>query len=99
MRHVMKGAQMLLLVSVMGGCVPGPTTGQPARDPAGQADACGAADLQGLLGQPESVLQTMRFTQTLRVIHPGTAVTMDYSPFRLNILIDARGRIERVSCG
>jgi hypothetical protein len=60
---------------------------------------CGAGGLQGLVGQPESVLAGRRFSQPLRVIPPGQAVTMDYSPARLNIEIDARGRIAAVHCG
>ncbi|EEW26764.1 I78 family peptidase inhibitor [Rhodobacter ferrooxidans] len=60
---------------------------------------CGAADLQGLVGQPASVLQTMRFAKPTRIIRPGMAVTMDYSPDRLNIEIDSAERIIRVACG
>lgn len=64
-----------------------------------QADACGAEALQDLVGQPASVLQTMRFGTTTRIIRPGTAVTMDYAPNRLNIDIDARETITGVRCG
>ncbi|MGA0541023.1 I78 family peptidase inhibitor [Neotabrizicola sp. VNH66] len=62
-------------------------------------DACGASALQGLVGQPRTVLATMRFGQTTRIIEPGMAVTMDYQAGRLNIWIAENGRIERVSCG
>ena len=62
-------------------------------------DACGAPGLQGLVGQPRSVLATMTFAGPVRVIEPGMAVTMDYSPNRLNIELDAGGRITRVTCG
>lgn len=71
-------------------------TAPPAPDP---ADRCGAGALQHLVGQPGSVLQGMRFSQPLRVIGYGMAVTMDYNPDRLNIALDQRDRIERVSCG
>lgn len=60
---------------------------------------CGAAALQSLLGQPASVLQTMRFGTATRIIRPGTAVTMDFSPSRLNIQIDEAETITRVTCG
>lgn len=63
------------------------------------ADACGAPGLQGLVGQPRSVLAAMTFAGPVRVIEPGMAVTMDYSPNRLNIELDAGGRITRVTCG
>lgn len=60
---------------------------------------CGAEGLQGLVGQPEAVLATMRFAQAVRIIRPGMAVTMDYNPNRLNIEVDSFGMISRVSCG
>lgn len=62
-------------------------------------NACGAAELQGLVGQPQSVLQTMRFAVPVRVIQPGMAVTMDFIAERLNFWIAEDGRIESVSCG
>lgn len=62
-------------------------------------DACGAAALQGLIGQPASVLAAMTFGPATRVLRPGMAVTMDYSPERLNIELDAAETIIRVSCG
>jgi len=62
-------------------------------------NACGAAGLQTLLGQPASVLETMRFANPVRVIRPGMAVTMDFNPARLNIEVDAAEEITRISCG
>ena len=35
----------------------------------------------------------------VRVIRPGQAVTMDYSAGRLNVVVDARNRVERFTCG
>ena len=68
-------------------------------DPEPDANACGAAELQGLVGQHARVLDTMRFSQPTRIIRPGEAVTMDYGPNRLNIEINEANRIARVSCG
>ena len=62
-------------------------------------DSCGAPDLQFLRGQPETVLQTMKFGVPVRIIRPGMAVTMDYNPTRLNTEIDETGEIFRISCG
>ncbi len=70
----------------------------PGLPPAPVENACGADALQGLVGQPASVLETMRFGTETRIIRPGTAVTMDYRPDRLNIDIDAREWITRVYC-
>lgn len=63
------------------------------------AGACGADGLQGLVGQPAQVLDTMRFSQALRILRPGMAMTMDYSAERLNIEVDGNEQIIRVSCG
>ena len=71
----------------------------PGGGGSGSADSCGASALQGLVGQPQAVLQTMRFSQPVRVIGYGMAVTMDFSPDRLNIEMGPDGRIARVYCG
>lgn len=69
----------------------------PPVDPG--PDACGASELQYLVGRPGVVLDGMRFSQDVRVIQYGTAVTMDYSATRLNFWLDRRDVIERVTCG
>lgn len=68
-------------------------------EPVPIAGACGASGLQDLVGQSETVLQTMTFNVPVRIIHPGTAVTMDYRDDRLNIEINEAGTISRVACG
>lgn len=60
---------------------------------------CGAADLQDLVGQPATRLQTMRFAGPVRIIRPDMAVTMDFVAERLNIYIDAAEMIAAVRCG
>ena len=62
-------------------------------------DACNAAALQGLVGQDKSVLAAMTFPARTRSVEPGSRITRDLVPTRLNILIDPSGRIEKVSCG
>ncbi|MDZ7906708.1 MAG: I78 family peptidase inhibitor [Cypionkella sp.] len=61
--------------------------------------SCGAESLKGLIGQPKTVLETMRFSQRIRVISPGSAVTKDYLPTRLNIYVDGKGMIIDLRCG
>ncbi len=80
----------LLLPFAFAACV------EEAAPPAG---TCGAPDLQDLVGQSETVLQTMKFGTPVRIIHPGMAVTMDYREDRLNIEINEAGKISRVTCG
>lgn len=82
---------LLALTVPLGACVAPPAPPEP--------DDCRASELQDLVGQPEAVLNGMRFSQVLRVIEYGMAVTMDYNPARLNISLDQQERIERVSCG
>jgi hypothetical protein len=67
--------------------------------PADNLASCGADRLQYLVGRPGVVLDGMRFSQDVRVIQYGSAITMDYSPYRLNFWLDRRDVIERVVCG
>jgi hypothetical protein len=62
-------------------------------------DACGASQFQYLVGKPGVLLDGMRFSQDVRVIQPGMAVTMDYLPTRLNFWLNELDQVERVSCG
>ena len=82
------GALAGVLCLVLAACVdqPGP-------------DACGAAGMQDLLGQDRGVLAAMTLPTGTRVITPGMAVTEDYSASRLNIDLDAQGRITGIWCG
>lgn len=77
---------LVLLASCVPQMQPAPTT-------------CAAPQLQGLLGQPATKLQLMRFAYQVRIIRRSRAVTMDYLPDRLNIEIDADEKISRVYCG
>jgi hypothetical protein len=37
--------------------------------------------------------------ERVRALKPGQAVTMEYLAGRLNLYLDASGRIERIGCG
>lgn len=87
------------LALVFGALLMGCRADTPAQPlPQNPHDACGATDLQSLVGQPASVLETMKFAQPVRILRPDTAVTLDYRPDRLNIDIDAQEKIARVHC-
>ncbi len=81
------------LIALMA-CVPEEQT-PPAEPP---VDECAASQYQGLVGQPASVLDKMNFPIGTRIIQPGSAVTMDYRPNRLNVEISTNQRIEKISC-
>lgn len=84
-----KAAGWLGLALVLAGCV--------AAEP--EQNACGAAELQDLVGKDQGALAAMNFLSGTRFITPGMAVTEDYSPGRLNFDLDAKGRITGVWCG
>lgn len=88
---------LLALPLILMGCVPEPDP--PVNEPAPMADACGANALQYLVGQSAKKLEVMRFAHSVRIIRPGMAVMMNYSPERLNIEINSAELISRVSCG
>ena len=70
----------------------------PPAEPEPAPDLCNATAMQGLVGQPASVLRDMMLRAGTRVINPGDAVTMDFRPDRMNIEIGADGRIEKIAC-
>ena len=74
---------------------------RPAAQPV--ASVCNADSLGDLVGKRASdaradVMQTRSGARTLRWIAPNTAVTMDFRADRLNVYVDAKGRIERFTC-
>ena len=91
---------VLLLPLAFAACVEGEAPPDPGViTPEPPAGTCAAPELQYLVGQSETVLQTMKFAGPVRIIQPGMAVTMDYREDRLNIEIDEAGKISRVTCG
>jgi len=70
---------------------------------AGEA-ACEAAAVQDMVGRQRSDAvgaEAMRRSgaKALRWLEPDSMYTQDYREDRLNIHVDARGRIERLRCG
>lgn len=65
---------------------------------------CTADPVQDLVGRPATAelgqdALTRSNSRALRWIRPGDAVTMDFRQDRLNIHLDARGAVERITCG
>ena len=63
------------------------------------AKECGADGYGNLIGQSVDFLADKTFPNPVRIIKPGMAVTMDYSPSRLNVDLDKNNRIIRLWCG
>ena len=79
--------------------------GQPT-DPAAPpiAGACNAEAAQAWIGKPATeanVQAAFKATgaKILRSLKPGDAMTMDYRTDRVNVVQDANGAIEKISCG
>ena len=83
-------------------CTPVEMRGErPAASPV--ASACNADSLGDLVGKRASdaradVMQTRSGARTLRWIAPNTMTTKDFRVDRLNVYVDAKGRIERFTC-
>lgn len=88
----MRALAILPLLALVGCVEPVPAPVQP------DTDQCKASTLQGLVGQPKSVLQTMLLPAGTRVIGPGDAVTMDFRPDRMNVEVGPDGRIAKIGC-
>ena len=67
--------------------------------PPNMAETCGAETLQHLLGKPQSALESAEITGPTRILPPGSMMTMDHRPDRLNVDLDDSGRINRIWCG
>lgn len=94
----------LVIPLLLAACVEtGPGDAVVRDDP---ADACGAAGWAAQLvgGTATDALTALLPLSSsnpagVRVIFPGTAVTMDYRPERLNVEIDEADIVARVYCG
>ncbi|MGY6663329.1 MAG: I78 family peptidase inhibitor [Glycocaulis sp.] len=74
------------------------TDGGEVIDRSGSGD-CPAAQFQLLVGQMRGEIDTSTLPVPYRIYGRDDAVTMDYRPDRMNIVIGDNGRVERVSCG
>ena len=66
--------------------------------------ACNAEAAQAWIGKPatDANLDAVRATtgaRSLRALKPNNAMTMDYRADRVNVVQDANGAIEKISCG
>jgi hypothetical protein len=85
----------------LAGCA---TTGDAEGPPPASIGECSAEGAQGLVGRPASAelgAEALRLTglRQLRWIPEGSAVTMDFRVDRLNIELDSRNRVSRITCG
>lgn len=63
------------------------------------SDSCDEAEPEFFVGHNADILEDAMFDVPVRIIGEGMAVTMDYSPERINFELDAGEVIIRVYCG
>lgn len=90
---------MIVLLLSMGACATIPPEGPPM--PVAQ---CNAVAVSWVLGREPTadVVERARIesgSATVRVVRPGTAVTMDVRGDRLNLNVNTRNAIDAVKCG
>lgn len=77
---------------------PAPAPPVAGADPAVD-DTCGMTQYAALIGKPATDPGVPAAGPQVRHLPPGSQVTMDFSPTRLNIDIDAAGVITALRCG
>jgi len=93
----------LLAMSLLAlGACAAPPAPAPAEAPA--TGSCDASKAQFALGhEPGLAMQDQARERSgariVRALRPGQPVTMEYNAERLNLHLDASGRIGRVTCG
>ena len=80
---------------------PAPVAAAPAPEPQAQCNAEGA---KFAIGQPasaqlEAAARVRAGAESVRVLEPNQAVTMEFNGGRLNLVVDARNRVTAARCG
>jgi len=60
---------------------------------------CGADKLQNQIGQPAASYDFKAVNKDVRILPPGSMMTMDHRPDRLNVELDDAGLVTRLWCG
>ena len=89
-------AAALLALAALSACAAGPQASH--ADPLTDRQACGMANFAGLIGKQESEIPRDQLPARTRIIHENEPVTSDYSPQRLNILLDGAGKVVSMGC-
>ena len=93
--------KLLLAALALAGCSYSPP---PQSTPAPPEGPCNAAPAQGLVGRAASEALAeealgLSGARVWRWLRPGQMVTMEFRADRLNLRLDARDRVEGISCG
>jgi Peptidase inhibitor I78 family len=108
MRTAASTALALATLALTAGCTTplgsGSTSPVPDNATPPMGGVCNAQPAQGFVGQMSTakVVEAARVrsgANMARVLRPGQMITKEYDTQRLNLQIDATGRITSVSCG
>lgn len=103
LRWIILGGLAFVGVACAGDSAPPPapvTVAPPTLTQPTEADRCGAADLQWLIGEPRTAIPVPVDVNQRRVTCTTCPLIEDYSETRLNILYNREtALIERVYCG
>ncbi|HEV2568282.1 I78 family peptidase inhibitor [Sphingomonas sp.] len=98
--------KLLLVVALLGApsFAEKTKTARPALATPPAMEGCDASDLKFLIGKTLDETMTARARDSsgatsVRIIRPGQMVSMDYVVERLNIEVDAAGKILSARCG
>lgn len=101
----------LVAAALVAGCAspspspaPAPSAGSPAPAEPAPGGLCNAQPAQSVVGQNStaSVVESARLrsgAQIARILRPGQIITKEFNAQRLNLEVDANGRILAVRCG
>ncbi len=87
-----------LAAATLMACATPPAPDTALVNPPPGKDTCNAAQYAGLIGKPVTDPAVPAPSRQVRHIRPDSVVTMDFSPTRLNIDVDARGVITGLRC-
>lgn len=93
-------ASVFAPVLLLAACASAPPT--PATPPV--AAVCNADAAQAWVGKPASdanidAIRAAAGARSVRALKPGQPMTMDYRQDRVNVVQDASGAIEKITCG
>lgn len=93
--------RIAMLAALLAGCTPTPSAETVAEAGAGQCDANAAQSFVGraLDAALPDAARTAAGARAVRVIRLGDAVTMDFRTDRLNVELDADGKVAKLRCG
>ena len=95
----------LFVFPLLTACAQSPNpAGPPAAPPPVLAGECNAAAAQFVVGrqadaQLQAQAQASAGARVVRVLRPGDMVTMEFNAQRLNLDVDAAGKVTAVRCG